>query len=550
VALLFAASLLRHLSYPLLWNDEAETVAYAQRILTFGYPKVSDGRNLVYDLDAPLAVGRKEDSDAYIGSVWGQYYFATLGVWAAQGVDDLHARTARFRLPFVLAGITGLAALALALAVSFGARRAAAAWSVAGFLGLAMLSTSLALHLREARYHGLAIGLQGLLVLVYHRHAILGRGRALPCAVSTTLLLLLLYNTFPPAAFAWAAALVVDVAVAALRGPASRNARLRRLAVGWLPLLLFGLLVLPLARFYETAEMTRWYWRFNPDMAFWLRRSRVLLDFLLWREPLAAIVAVKLIAEVLHAVARAPVPGIDPRLRLSRLLALAAVFELLAATGIPFAFDRYAMPALPLLAASLILDVGLALDLARSLTPAPRLAARLALAGALVFSFALILPAKREELQGRLAELREPVLGPLDFVIPRLRSLRDDPSSLVIATNYETSSYVVYLGSRTLVGYTGANRAADLAASPDVIISRKNTRRYRAELATYWNRERFVRETFPVVDLPYNNIPQLTPLGVIKVLHQYRTPRPTRDEDRLEIWVRADLEPMSAPGSR
>jgi hypothetical protein len=328
VALLLAASLLRHLSYPLLWNDEAATVACAQRILSFGYPKISDGRNLVYELDAPLAVGRKEDSDAYIGSVWGQYYFATLGVWAAQGVDDLHARTARFRLPFVLAGMIGLAALALALAMSFGARRAAAAWSVAGFLGLAMLSTSLALHLREARYHGLAIGLQGLLVLVVLRHAVLGRGRALPCAASTTLLLLLLYNTFPPAAFAWAAALGVDVAVAALRGPASRNARLRRLALGWLPLLLFGLLELPFARFYETAEMARWYWRFNPDTAFWLRRSRVLLGFLLWREPLAAVVAVKLLAEILHAAARAPVPAITSRQRMHNAEGMNLVYDL------------------------------------------------------------------------------------------------------------------------------------------------------------------------------------------------------------------------------
>ena len=120
---LLGVSLLWNLGHPLLWNDEAETVAYGQRILVFGYPKISDGHNWVFALDAPLSLGRLPDSDAYVGSVWGQYYLAALGVLAARGVGDLYARTACFRLPFVLAGVAGLATTAAALAAVRRGRR-------------------------------------------------------------------------------------------------------------------------------------------------------------------------------------------------------------------------------------------------------------------------------------------------------------------------------------------------------------------------------------------------------------------------------------------
>ena len=64
--------MLWHLSYQLLWQGAAETIMYAERILDFGYPKVHDGRNVVYGLSAPISVGVKERHDAYIGSTWGR----------------------------------------------------------------------------------------------------------------------------------------------------------------------------------------------------------------------------------------------------------------------------------------------------------------------------------------------------------------------------------------------------------------------------------------------------------------------------------------------
>lgn len=73
-------AVLRHLEHPLPWNDEAETAMCGQRILTFGYPKVDDGRNLACETNTPLSVAVKEPGSVYIGSTWGQYYVGALGV--------------------------------------------------------------------------------------------------------------------------------------------------------------------------------------------------------------------------------------------------------------------------------------------------------------------------------------------------------------------------------------------------------------------------------------------------------------------------------------
>ena len=70
--LLFGIALFRHLSYPLLWADEAETALFAERVLDYGYPKVHGSRNVVYQFGPNIAVGVKEGPDAYIGTTWGQ----------------------------------------------------------------------------------------------------------------------------------------------------------------------------------------------------------------------------------------------------------------------------------------------------------------------------------------------------------------------------------------------------------------------------------------------------------------------------------------------
>ena len=98
------AMLFRHLSYPLVWHDESDTVMFGQRVLEYGYPKVHGERNVVYGLRQDQAIGVHPSLDAYLGSPWAQYYYAAIGVALAAGSDDLYEKTARLRLPFAVAG--------------------------------------------------------------------------------------------------------------------------------------------------------------------------------------------------------------------------------------------------------------------------------------------------------------------------------------------------------------------------------------------------------------------------------------------------------------
>jgi len=76
-------------------------------------------------------------------------------------------------------------------------------------------------------------------------------------------------------------------------------------------------------------------------------------------------------------------------------------------------------------------------------------------------------------IKNYIYELSHQYKGPLDFVIPYIKSKYDKPGRLVIATNYEECSYMYYLGSRVIIGYVGNNLEEDLKIQPDVIIFRK-----------------------------------------------------------------------------
>jgi putative lipoprotein len=54
---LFAGLLFGRLAWPLLWQDEGETAMFARRVLEYGYPKVHDEGNVVYQFAFDVAQG-------------------------------------------------------------------------------------------------------------------------------------------------------------------------------------------------------------------------------------------------------------------------------------------------------------------------------------------------------------------------------------------------------------------------------------------------------------------------------------------------------------
>ena len=103
--LLLGAMLFKHLSYPLLWEEEAATAGFGARILTYGYPKVHGPKSALYPSALSAELGIEPSLDAYRGSPWGPYYLAAFAESIARTAQDPWVRTGRLRAPFALAGV-------------------------------------------------------------------------------------------------------------------------------------------------------------------------------------------------------------------------------------------------------------------------------------------------------------------------------------------------------------------------------------------------------------------------------------------------------------
>jgi hypothetical protein len=143
--------------------------------------------------------------------------------------------------------------------------------------------------------------------------------------------------------------------------------------------------------------------------------------------------------------------------------------------------------------------------------------------------------ANRNSLEGHVHELVHRYRGPLDFVIPYIRENVKSPGDLVIATNYEESSYMYYLDARVTVGYVGNNLEEDSRIIPDAIVYRKEWGNFRPVFNSFLSQRPYRRITFPVTDSPVNNIPELN--WVPPYIHQFRTADTTERAEMVTLFL-------------
>jgi len=537
---LVAVSVLRHLSYPLLWNDEAETVVYGDRILDYGYPKIHDGRNVIYELLAPLEVGTKKANDAYIGSTWGQYYFAAPGAAWARGTDDPWEKTLKVRLPFALAGLAGLAVLFLAATVGWVSNVDRRLQLASLFALLVLLSTSLVLHLREARHYPLVVLLVGSCLLVHIRRTVLGRMGFRTYLASQTVLLLLLFNVFSLPWFAIVGGLGLERLYFFFRRDEPIRLRLVRLTRDLSPLVCSAVLLVPVWLYFETfqiaAVLSKLPVRFTPTEHF-----AALLKYFLGYSTLLPSSAAKVAALVaLRRSGGASIPAcVRIATQVSDLFWLVVLAYVACTSLLPFSYERYVLVLLPILMLTLLIDGTTVFTMARVETS--RAASRVLVAClglAWLGSAAWLLPLRLAELRLHNVELEVPYRGPLDFAVEWIRREYAHPEQLVIATNYEQPALVYYLGSHVIIGSIGANLPQDLEFQPDLIIWRPWNLQRNA-LAELTERDRYHAVRFDVANLPYNNIPQLVPSVFVPLTHQFTTPLPADRSKRFMILRRA-----------
>ena len=533
---LFAGMLFPGLSSPLFWHDEGDTAMFATRILEVGYPKVHGPRNVLYEFGAPLAVGVKESQDAYIGKPWGDYYFAVPGVWWARGSDDPHERTFRVRLPFALAGALGVGAWLWGVLPAL-PRRQRMVFAASDF-ALCAVSISLLLHLREARYYALLVLTLGAVVAL-HLRAVVLRARARRFyAVAIALLFPILFQVFSVAWFPALGWCVADAAREAWRVDDGR-ARAHRVLRALAPYAAGALLTLPALVYFETFGVaSRFAEAQGAGVARWLANAGAVLSHFARHEWLvAAIVARAASAAFARRATRASRESTRAaRAVASRLCSFAAAYAAFGCIN-PLVYERYFVALSPALTLSFLLD---AFSCASLLAEAPR-SLRRAAAAALALLVAGTLAARRGEIAGHVAELRKPVQGPLDFAVESLRERYPDPSTLLIATNYEAQPLMFYLGSRVIVGLAGGDLARERALEPDVVIPRRRWPRSLAELRGFLARARWDEERLPVEDTHYNQVPSLTPSAATPDPHRFTTPQSDPDAPQsLRIFHRRD----------
>jgi hypothetical protein len=94
-----------------------------------------------------------------------------------------------------------------------------------------------------------------------------------------------------------------------------------------------------------------------------------------------------------------------------------------------------------------------------------------------------------------------------------------------------------YLNSKVIIGYVGNNLVEDMKANPDIIIIRKKwTYTSKQEIfAPFFERNKYIRVSFPVFDYFVNNIPETS-------LHSFKTEMAENDSQCLDIYLKTTMK--------
>jgi hypothetical protein len=558
---LFLASLFKNISYPLFWADESMTAMGGVRVLEYGYPKVHDGKNVFYDLlhpDKTLGIDKK--TDAYIGGAgWGQYYFATLGVKLAELSDDFYTKTAIIRSTFTLAGLAGLVILAL-LGMQFFGTRLSRRGFLALFVFFEVISMPLALHLREARYYPLVICVTALTIFIYARYRILKNVGYATYGISLIVLLFLSFLIFSPAYFIFLGsfflfetALLAGDLFSRHRGKRDGTERpapavkkiLKEYVLALLPVVVSLITILPLLSFFETFYIARKMAAFNLIIYRTTRQEMYVDNFLvLWRYFASSdfiYLAIFLKACLLFCLGlkwrgRTAVTLDRRKLAFSSFLSIFFVLYFAAMCKIPnFPYTRYFIPLQPVLAVIVILDAAVVYDFISGYGSAAAGYLRGLLAAIVAVAALFNIATNFDYLKGHLFEITHQYRGPLDYVIPYIRDHYPNPENLVIAANYEETSFMYYLGAKVTVGYVGQNLMQDYQVVPDIIIFRKSHEAFAPVFRYLLAQRNFVPVAFPVYDWLVNNFPELNQAPRDTNYYRFMTYYSSERQHRLPI---------------
>jgi hypothetical protein len=226
------------------------------------------------------------------------------------------------------------------------------------------------------------------------------------------------------------------------------------------------------------------------------------------------------------------------KMTFSNFLTVLFIVYFFAIAKIPnLLFTRYFIPLQPVLALIIILDSAVIYDFISHWQSAFAHYFR----GTLIFlclGFVLFNVSNNwQYIEGHAYELTHQYKGPLDYVIPFIKEKYVTTDNLIIATNYEETSFMYYLDAKVIVGYIGNNLDNDSRATPDIIFFRKKVSSKFADVFfDFLRRGRYLKILFPAMDLPPNNFPELNLAP--PVMHRFLTMEANSEELQVEIYLR------------
>lgn len=525
IAVLYLISIIRNIGYPLLWNDEAETIVYGSRIIKYGYPKVSDGKNAVYLLEDKQKYGINKKYDAYLGSGWLQYYFSIPGILIADKIPNLYQKTAILRIPFVFIGFAGLL-LYLFLLQKLLNEKKLVFWGGILFYIFTISSVSLYLHLREARYFSLSLFLLAIYFIIDLKHFFFREISFKKYLLFSSLLILLIFNTYYPISiiiiiFSLVKNILLNNKIKIFKNKFSLTLSINIPKIdqkNFISFFVWSISIMPLVIFFHNWQISKELSNiYHYSVYKYFNNLLSIIIFYCNYEFLYLLIFLKILLVYFSKYIKSKYFDI------SKYFTIFIITYCLIIARSPMLFERYYIILQPIITIIIILDIFTLTSLYHNFF-------KKLLPGILLL-FLLILFSRWSLYSKWYEGITKPYKGPLDFIILYIQKNYQTPKNLTIATNYEETSYIYYLNCKIEIGYLG-NFPIDKKRLPDFIIYRRNYNQYQNQFLSILSKHKYQKIYFPIIDYPYNNIPELN----FPQPHLFSTPETNIKEIQLSIY--------------
>ena len=517
----------KNIQYPLLWNDEGDTVVFGQQVLRYGYPKIHGDKNVIYHFIGALPdLAVKEFNDAYIAGNWGQYYFATPFILIADIFNNIYLKTLILRVPFTLSAIAGCLLFGVTFLPIF-KNKGSKYLFLTLFLIFEIQSVFLLLEIRQVRYYPISILLSSLFFYYFIRENFIHKMKEEYYVLILTLLLFLIFLMFYPAYIVFVAFISIyalKINVLNKNNTHHKSVFARILSDKSVLSTIFSLfLVIPLFFYFEFPRVSLGLdGYYQPGIRGYLINLISITSFLVLFE----FFFLAILLQTYLFIRKIYIKDVQPY-RISKLLFLYIVVYIFVISKSPYMYSRYLVIFQPVIAANLALNIYIFLRAMKTKKQPGTVIKTF-----LLFVFVGGLLYRSQYLKGYFYEISHQYKGAIDYVIPYIQSKYEDPQDLVIATNYEEQVLMYYLNSKVIVGFAGKNIEDDLKLDPDIIIPRKNIKNFQEEIQYLIDKGNYKKTTFEIYDYPVNNISELFYMP----RHLFKTKYASGDEDALEIY--------------